>query len=136
MKKFYVGIKGVIIKEDKVLLLHAQDHVKNREYWEVPGGRIDNSETIQQALSRELKEEVPNILDIQISHALSAFRLPWDVQADTSLTLIFYKVTAQFEGNPIISHEHTEYKWATKKEALELVEETCFEAIERAFSDE
>lgn len=37
MKTFYVGIKGVIVKEDKVLLLRANGAKGRRDIWEMPG---------------------------------------------------------------------------------------------------
>lgn len=135
MKTFYVGIKAIIVQDNKILLLHAQDPIKKRDYWEAPGGRIDDDETIQQALLRELHEEVPNIRDVNVGNALDAYRLPWDVKDDKSLVLIFYKVTAKFDGEPQISDEHTEYKWVDKDEALTMVEETTRMAINRVFEE-
>ena len=131
MKTFYVGIKGVIRKGDKVLILKAVD---KDGIWEVPGGRINDNETIEQTLRRELKEELPNIQNVQMYEVLAAYRLRKDVDGDVSLVLIFYKVTADFDGEPIVGEEHTQWRWATQNEALELVHESCRQAVGRAFS--
>lgn len=40
MKTFYVGVKGVIVKDGKALILKGGE---GRDFWEVPGGRIDGS---------------------------------------------------------------------------------------------
>ncbi len=82
MKTFYVGIKGVIIKDDKVLMLRANAAAGRRDMWEMPGGRIDDDETIDQALRREPLEELPNIQNIQVHEILHAHRLPWVIDGD------------------------------------------------------
>lgn len=61
MKTFYVGIKGVIVNDGKVLMLRANAALGRRDIWEIPGGRIDDEENIEQTLRRELQEELPNI---------------------------------------------------------------------------
>ena len=135
MKIFYVGIKGVIVKDGKVLLLRANKGRGRRDLWEVPGGRIDNQETIFQALTRELKEEVPNIKNIQVHDVLFAHRLPWDIDGHKSLVLIFYRVTANFDGDPQISDEHVDWQWADKATALKLVSKDFHMIIEKAFDE-
>ena len=130
MKNFHVGIKSIIVKQNKVLLLKRYDH---SEFWDIPGGRINDNESIEQALVRELKEEVTNVKDIKIKEILSAWRLNKDILPDTSLVLIFYRVDADFGQKPELSEEHIDWKLATKSEALKLAEPSTHEAIDRAF---
>lgn len=134
MKTFHVGVKGVIVQDNKVLLLHTNPHHENRgKRWELPGGRIDKNETIQQTLKRELQEELPNIQNIEITEVLSAFRLLKDIWGDKSLVLIFYKVNADFKGGqPELSDEHLEWQWADGAMAKKLVEDNTLPAILRA----
>ncbi len=134
MKTFYVGIKGVIIRDDKVLLLRANGGKGRRDIWEMPGGRIDDDEVIQQTLTRELHEELANINNITIGRILHATRLPWNIDNTNSLTLIFYQVTADFDGDPVISDEHMDWRWCTLDEALELANEFTLPAIKAAFA--
>jgi 8-oxo-dGTP pyrophosphatase MutT (NUDIX family) len=55
MKKFYVGCKGLIRDKGRgILLLHRE--YKSGDFWDVPGGRIDEDEDIEQTLIRELNE--------------------------------------------------------------------------------
>jgi len=67
-KVFNIGIKGVIIKDNKVLLLRANAATGRKDIWEMPGGRIDKGETITQTLVRELKEEVTGIKNIKMAN--------------------------------------------------------------------
>lgn len=130
MKNFNVGIKSIIVKQNKVLLLKRYDHSR---FWDVPGGRINDNESIDQALVRELKEEVKNVKDIKIIKILSAWRLHKDIQPEISLVLIFYKVDADFGSEPQLSEEHVVWKLATQEEALKLAEPSARDAIREAF---
>ncbi len=135
MKTFYVGIKGVIVREGKVLVLRANKAQGRRDMWEMPGGRINAGETIEEALVRELKEELPNIKNIEPGELLYAHRLPWDIDGDKSLVLIFYRVNADFEGEPQFSNEHVAVQWAGKDLALQLTEQHIHPAIHKAFAN-
>lgn len=94
---------------------------------------MDGDETIEETLRRELDEELPNIRNVKMHELLDAVRVHKDIKENVSLVLVFYHVTANFEGEPKLSHEHDEYKWATKDEALETVYDKYKGPIKRIF---
>jgi len=50
---------GVLIREDGAFLLTSRPAGKAYAgYWEFPGGKLENSESVEQALKRELFEEL------------------------------------------------------------------------------
>lgn len=50
---------GVILRDDgQILLARRAAHQHQGELWEFPGGKVDADETVQQALCRELQEEL------------------------------------------------------------------------------
>ncbi|BBM02339.1 8-oxo-dGTP diphosphatase MutT [Microbulbifer sp. GL-2] len=50
---------GVVRRRDgKILIARRPDHVHMGGRWEFPGGKVEKGESVQQALSRELHEEV------------------------------------------------------------------------------
>ncbi len=58
MKRVHV-VAGVIINDDKQLLIARRPLTLHQGgKWEFPGGKVENDENAQQALIRELKEEV------------------------------------------------------------------------------
>lgn len=128
-KKFYVGIKGFIFSGEKLLLLQKAGD----GFWEAPGGRISDDESIEQALVRELKEELPNIKNIRPGRVVAALRLPKDIDEGTSLTLIYYRVEAGFDGEPQISDEHSAWAWVNQAEAQKLMVEKAA-LVEVAFT--
>mgnify|MGYP000548036486 CR=1 FL=1 len=50
---------GVVRRQDgKILIARRPDHLHMGGRWEFPGGKVEEGETVQQALARELREEV------------------------------------------------------------------------------
>jgi 8-oxo-dGTP diphosphatase len=50
---------GVLLQDDGAFLLTSRPHGKvYAGYWEFPGGKLEAGETVQQALARELHEEI------------------------------------------------------------------------------
>ncbi len=129
MDLFWVGVKGVVVSNDKLLILRTNPDENRGERWEFPGGRIDRDETMHQALIRELQEELPGISNIEIGDLLHAFRLPRELPEHNGLALVFYKVTADFPDDITVSSEHLESRWVSKTEAIELVPQNLHEVI-------
>lgn len=62
---FNFAQKAFIIKENRLLMVRkSKDDPKNPNKWEVPGGRMEFGEAVDEHIKREVKEEVG--LDIQI----------------------------------------------------------------------
>ncbi len=133
MKTFYVGIKGVIVRDEKVLLLRTNpEHEARGARWEVAGGRVEGNETIEQALTRELSEELLNIQDIKVGELLGVHRLHHDVWGRKSLMLVYYRVQAEFVGDPKLSEEHLEWEWADAGRVKELISDPSQATILKA----
>lgn len=119
MKKFNVGVKGVIKRDDGAVLL-LKKNKGEKSFWEVPGGRIDDDETIEQTLTREFDEELPGTKDVAIKRVLIAHRLPFDIGEDLGLLLMYFEVSAKLPEPIELSEEHTDYQWVKSTEELPL----------------
>ncbi|MDZ7785944.1 MAG: NUDIX domain-containing protein [Candidatus Saccharibacteria bacterium] len=133
MKTFHIGVKAIIVDQDKTLLLKTNEERGSR--WEVPGGRIDDNESIPETLKRELEEEILNIRSIEVKEIVHVHRLQKDIEGSISLTLLFYEVTATFDGAIALSDEHVDYKWCTREEVAEFVQPELAEIIQKAFDE-
>jgi ADP-ribose pyrophosphatase YjhB (NUDIX family) len=126
MKHFFVGVKAVIVRDDKVLLVRGD---APRDFWDTPGGRVDDDENIMQTLDRELHEELPNITNYTMNRLVHAERIHRDVEGELSLVLLFYLVEAEFDGEPQISEEHTEIRWIPLEEARKIATSSVIAAL-------
>lgn len=105
----YVGVKGLVVKDNTILLLRGTN--KGRQFIDIPGGRMDNNESLHETLMRELTEELPGITDIRIGDLIFAKRVPGFPFGDKALTLIYYAVEANTDAVAEVSHEHDEIFW-------------------------
>lgn len=103
---------GVIVNADgKILIAKRPLNVHQGGLWEFPGGKVDAGETIDQALVRELREELA--IEVLASQPLIQIRHQYP---DKSVLLDVHKIT-QFTGKPI-GNEGQPVQWVDEK-ALE-----------------
>ena len=55
-KSHYAVVRGLLIRQGRVLLV-KHEHKDRSSFWCLPGGLVEEGETIKQALVREIKEE-------------------------------------------------------------------------------
>jgi 8-oxo-dGTP pyrophosphatase MutT (NUDIX family) len=113
MKKFYVGVKGIIHDEERGILL-----LRDPRIVDVPGGRIDDDENFEQTLRREISEELPGAEVTSVGELLGVYRVPKDIKEDISLVLLFFKVNAVVPEPVALSEEHTDYIWVKSVEDI------------------
>ena len=59
--RFHITVKGIVVFKQKVLLMkRVRPSSDGLGYWELPGGGLEYGETPNEALKRELKEEIEN----------------------------------------------------------------------------
>ncbi len=114
VRLFQVGVKGLIAGPKGVLLL------RDGSFWDLPGGRIDDAEGTLEALSRELKEELPGVYDIRIGDLIGCDRVT-DLNAELSLFIVVYRVTAQLPDPVELSLEHDHAEWVSVAQAQKIL---------------
>jgi 8-oxo-dGTP diphosphatase len=100
-----VTVKALFVKKDAVFMLKSPDGS-----WELPGGKIQFRETTEDALRRELKEEL-GIIRFDIGPVVNIFNINTKFK-NTSFQ--FIAIVYQCRGellNLIISNEHVDSKW-------------------------
>ena len=105
-------VAAIIIKDQKILIAQRPAGKHKGGYWEFPGGKIEKGETAEQALCREIKEEI----DIDISATRSFTEIHFNYP-EKSVHLQFFEVTA-FSGKPK-GLEGQLIRWVSRAELLD-----------------
>ena len=106
-------VAGAIIKDKKVFAAQRGNSGKTAFKWEFPGGKINPGETPEQALARELFEELSIKVDV---HEL-IYKVV-DEYEDVILHIDTYRCSL-LSGTPTLS-EHINMAWSSKDELSKL----------------
>jgi 8-oxo-dGTP pyrophosphatase MutT (NUDIX family) len=102
MPAYPISVKGVLIHQDRVLLL-----LNERNEWDLPGGRPDPGEDHRLALVREVHEEAG--LSVEVGSPLGE-RL-FEVLPDRFVRILPFVCRLVGSDAVALSHEHLETRW-------------------------
>ena len=101
-----VVVGGLIYQNEKILICQRKEEGDHPLKWEFPGGKLKDNENNQEALKRELKEE----LSIEINEMIFFDEYLYEYKKlSKNLKLIFFQIF-QFEGE-IQNKVHQQLKW-------------------------
>lgn len=122
---FQVGIAAVIWEAhtDRYLLLRRAAH---RDYgqgaWESVTGRVDQGESFEQAVHREVREEIAAEVQIEFIIATTHF-YRGEEKPENELLGLIYGCTIKDAQAARMGDEHSDMCWATVEEALAFLPE-------------
>ncbi|MCG6227514.1 8-oxo-dGTP diphosphatase MutT [Vibrio furnissii] len=89
MKRIHI-VAGIIFNQDKsqIFITKRPDNLHKGGFWEFPGGKVEAGESIEQAMARELDEEI----GIEVTQQAPFQHLEYDYP-EKSLTFDFILVT-------------------------------------------
>ena len=115
MTKTIEVVAAVIFREGKVLCVQRAEH--EREYvslkWEFAGGKVEVSESLEEALMREIREELS--VDLEVSEFLMTVEHTYP---DFHLTMHVFKCV--LDQGEITLNEHVALKWLSIDELDQL----------------
>ena len=103
LKQIDVAV-GVVFKDNLFFVCRRENHKHQGGKWEFPGGKIEPGESPEQALARELKEEISIVVEQCKALPNITFTYP-----EVRVSLHVYLVD-KFSGNAI-GAEGQEAKW-------------------------
>ncbi len=101
-----VVVGGLIYQNEKILICQRKEEGDHPLKWEFPGGKLKKNENNQDALKRELKEE----LNIEINEMIFFDEYIYEYEElSKKLKLVFFSIF-QFKGE-IQTKVHRQLKW-------------------------
>lgn len=104
-------VAAVIRREDKYLLCLRPTHKRHGGRWEFPGGKVEEGESFEDALRRELAEEL-GLIPQSVGEVL------FTSQDHDSVYRIHF-IEARVLGEPV-AYEHDEVIWSSIKTMTQL----------------
>jgi len=101
-RRFPVSVKGVVIRGSKVVLLRNE-----RDEWELPGGKLELSESPERCLAREIAEELG--LVIEPESLLSSW--VYTIAPGVHVLIVTYGCVESSLDEAALSSEHKELRW-------------------------
>jgi 8-oxo-dGTP diphosphatase len=112
-----VSAGTAIFRGERILLLHRSIQASSPGIWDLPGGHVENSETLSNAAKRETREEtgfevrLGSVFHVDVFSTLSK-------RGKLRQTVgVFYHCTAPARKPPRLdADEHSEYAWVSLAE--------------------
>ncbi|WP_454055306.1 (deoxy)nucleoside triphosphate pyrophosphohydrolase [Clostridium sp. Marseille-Q7071] len=101
-----IEVVAAIIKDDDRIFITRRGYGNFVDMWEFPGGKIESGESQEEALIREIKEELE--LDINISDFLTTIDYDYP-----NFHLTMHCFTCQISGGELNLNVHNDAKWIT-----------------------
>ena len=107
-------VAGLILQNDKLLICRRPNFKDHPLKWEFPGGKIKNDETNEEALIREINEE----LSINIINCQELISYNFYYKDLNKWVLMYFYLVNNFSGK-VLNNFHKELKWIEIKDIRE-----------------
>jgi len=97
---------GILVRDARVFIAKRKAHARLAGKWEFPGGKVEQGETPEVCLKRELEEELG--IDATVGDYLGESIYRYDFG---TVRILFYR--AFWDGKPIVSKDHQEVQWVS-----------------------
>ena len=101
-------VVAAIIKKDNLYLVAQRNRDKHMGLkWEFPGGKVEANETLQEALTREIHEELN--ININVYEKIAEERYK-----DNRINIVLHYFLCSIKDGVISLNEHEAMEWADK----------------------
>ena len=103
---------AILIKDGKILIAKRKADDRQANKWEFPGGTVEQNETPQACLKREIQEEFG--INVSVGRILGESIYHYD---HGSIKLLAYRV--HWKSGKIALNDHADYRWVSAKQLAE-----------------
>lgn len=104
-----IEVVAAIIKQDNKILATRRSYGEFENMWEFPGGKIEPSETREEALTREIQEELE--VDINVDEFLTTIEYDY-----STFHLTMHCFICNIKSGELHLNAHNAAKWITEDE--------------------
>ena len=107
-----IKVVAAIIKKDNLSLIVQRNKNKHLGLkWEFPGGKVEPKETLEEALIREIKEELNITINVHNKIGVEKYK-------DSKINVILHYFICSFQSGIIKLYEHENFVWVEKKDFI------------------
>ena len=107
-----IDVVAAVIKKDNKYFIAQRNRQKHFAYhWEFPGGKVDPDESFENALKREINEELS--IKIKIKNKIAS-----EKHVDDKINVEVHYFLCEALNTNIILSEHEDMKWVYKQDLL------------------
>jgi len=131
--KVVPAVYAILIKDNQILLLRRYNTGYEDGNYSFPAGHLDGNETLEDAIVREVKEEI----DVNIEKQNLTLEHLIHRNADDSERIDFFYIVKNWEGEPRIIEKDKcdELKWVNKDDLPENIVPEVKQSIENIFNN-
>jgi len=109
-------VDGILLKDDKILLVKRAIYPFSG-YWVLPGGHVDYGERLEEALKREMKEELG--IKVKIKNLIGVYSDPKRDPRYHTVSVVYFLEKGR--GKITLNSEASEFKYFSLKNLPEKI---------------
>ena len=102
-------VAAIIKKDNLYLIVQRNKHKYLGLKWEFPGGKVESGETFEEALLREIEEELSIVINVYEKIAEEKYK-------DNKIDIILHYFLCSHKSGNIKLNEHEDFAWIEKKD--------------------
>ena len=104
-----INVVAAIIEQENLIFATQRGYGEFKDLWEFPGGKVEEGEKLEDALAREIKEELDTIIKVEEYLCTVDYDYP-------KFHLTMYCYICSIKEGALHLNEHEAAKWLSKDE--------------------
>jgi len=110
---FKILTKALLVRDNKILLLRrAETSSFAAGKWDIPGGKLDFGESLEESLLREIKEETS--INVEVLNPICTCSNVNEENTKQYISIVYY--CNYIDGEVKLNSEHDDYIWINPKD--------------------